>query len=128
MNRLKKGVIIYARSIEECEKWYEKLKDEFKIGLVTSKSKEAFEKFKEGELDFLIGTAYYYGALIRGIDLPKEIKYAVFIGAPVNRIRIEEIDELSPNAIKVIANLFRNREEIKKFIPILPTIEKRKEL
>ena len=127
LNKLKKGVIIYARSIEECEKWYEKLKDEFKIGLVTSKSKEAFEKFKEGELDFLIGTAYYYGALIRGIDLPKEIKYAVFIGAPVNRIRIEEIDELSPNAIKVIANLFRNREEIKKFIPILPTIEKRKE-
>ena len=127
LRKLEKGGIIYARNIEECNEWYEKLKDEFNIGIVTSKSKESFDLFKKGEIDFLIGTAYYYGALIRGIDLPKEIKYAIFIGAPVNRFKIEEIDELSPNAIKIIANLFRNREEIKRFIPILANIEKRKE-
>lgn len=121
------GGIIYARSIEECDEWYDRLKDEFKIGLVTSKNKEAFNQFKEGALDFLIGTAYYYGALIRGIDLPKEIKFAIFIGSPVNRIKIEDIDEVSPNLIKIIANLFKDREEIKKFIPLLPTIEKKKE-
>jgi len=127
LSKMGKGGIIYARSIEDCEKWYEKLKNEFNIGLVTSKNKEAFNAFKEGKIDYLIGTAYYYGALIRGIDLPKEIKYAVFIGAPIIRIKIEEIDALSPAMIKFIANLFRQREEIKKFIPILPNIEKRKE-
>ncbi|MCD6447426.1 MAG: reverse gyrase [Thermoplasmata archaeon] len=127
LKKLGSGGIIYARSSEEAEEWHEKLKEDFQIGLVTAKSKKAFQDFKEGKLDFLIGTAYYYGALIRGIDLPKEIKYAVFIGAPVIRIRIEDIDSLSPNMIKFIASLLREREEIKKFVPLLPTIEKRRE-
>ena len=126
LSKIKKGGIIYARSVEEAEKWHEKLKD-YRVGLVTSKSKKSFELFKEGKLNFLIGTAYYYGVLTRGIDLPKEIKYAIFVGAPVNKIKIDELDNLSPNMIKFLANLLRDDEEIKKFIPFLQTIERRKE-
>lgn len=127
LKKLGGGGLIYARSSEEAEEWHEKLKDDFRIGLVTAKSKKAFKDFKEGKLDFLIGTAYYYGALIRGIDLPKEIKYAIFIGAPAIKISIEDIDSISPNLVKFIASLLRGREEIKNFVPLLPTIEKRKE-
>ncbi len=126
LSKIGRGGIIYARSIEEAEKWHEELK-EFKVGLVTSKNKEAFELFKDGKLNFLIGTAYYYGVLTRGIDLPEEIKYAIFIGAPVTKIRIDGIDELPPSMIKFIASALREDEEIKKFIPFLQTIEKRKE-
>lgn len=127
LRKMGKGGIIYASGIGECEKWYEILKDEFKIGKVTSKNKEEFIKFKKGEIDYLIGTSYYYGVLTRGIDLPKEVKYAVFINCPLIKIKIEEIENLNSSMIKFIAGLLRKREEIKKFIPLLPTIEKRKE-
>ncbi len=127
LEKMGKGGIIYAGSIEECERWYERLKNDFRIGKVTSKSKKEFIKFKNGEVDYLIGTSFYYGVLTRGIDLPHEIKYAVFINCPVIRIKIDEIDNLPSGMIKFLASLLRKREEIKKFIPILPNIEKRKE-
>ncbi|MEM2223857.1 MAG: reverse gyrase [Acidilobaceae archaeon] len=41
-----------------------------------------FEAFINGELDVLVGVANYYGALVRGIDLPERVKHAVFIGVP----------------------------------------------
>lgn len=127
LSALESGGLIYARSVDECKRWYEVLKTQFRVGIVSSGEKEDFKLFKGGKLDFLIGTSHYYGALIRGIDLPMEIKYAIFIGAPVSRIKVEDIDNASPGIIKLIASLFREEEEVKKFLPMLPSIERRKE-
>ncbi|NPA76720.1 MAG: reverse gyrase, partial [Candidatus Diapherotrites archaeon] len=38
--------------------------------------------FQRGDLDVLVGMAAYYGAIVRGIDLPERVRYAVFTGVP----------------------------------------------
>ncbi|HLI46295.1 MAG TPA: reverse gyrase [Geobacterales bacterium] len=52
--------------------------------VVSSKTnaRKILEKFEKGELDILIGYATFYGPLVRGIDLPSKIKYAIFLGVP----------------------------------------------
>jgi len=52
-----------------------------KAGLALSGSR-AFEKFKRNEIEILVGVASYYGILVRGIDEPLKIKYAIFLGVP----------------------------------------------
>ncbi len=128
LRRLGRGGIIYARSVEEAERLFEILKDEFKIGLVTSGRKKDFELFERCEIDHLIGTAYYYGTLVRGLDLPEKIRFCVFYGAPIFRVRVEDVDEASVGVVKILAMIFRENEEIKKFIPYLAVIDKRPKL
>jgi|Deesub1362B_J571_1020462.scaffolds.fasta_scaffold00053_6 reverse gyrase len=125
------GGIIFARNGEEAEEIYRKLseisKPQLKIGLVTSGRTKDYELFEKGEIDYLIGTAYYYGTLVRGLDLPERIRFAVFYGAPVFRVRIEDIDSTSPGIIKTLAFIFRESEEVKPFLQILPTIDRKPE-
>ena len=119
------GGIIYARTSEEAEKIYDGLKDEFRVGLVTAGKSKDFEKFAEGQLDYLIGTAHYYGTLVRGLDLPERIRFAVFVGCPSFRVKVEDIDSLKPTMLRVLAIMYRNIPEIER---ILPKLEKQPEL
>ncbi len=120
-----KGGIIYATSSEEAEKIYERLKSKFRIGIVTAEKKKDYELFEKGELDYLVGTAYYYGTLVRGLDLPEKIRFTIFYGCPAFRIRIEDIDNVSEKMIRILALMFRDDDRLKKFIPILPSIERK---
>ncbi len=47
------------------------------------------EKLHRGEIDLLVGTASYYGVMVRGIDEPLRVKYAIFIGVPKHIIPLE---------------------------------------
>jgi len=77
LKKMGTGGIIYARSTEEAEKLYEILKEKnLKIGIVTAGKKKDYELFEKGEIDYLVGTAYYYGTLVRGLDLPERIRFA----------------------------------------------------
>lgn len=125
LRQMGKGGIIYATSSEEAEKIYERLKNKFRIGIVTAEKKKDYERFEKGELDYLVGTAYYYGTLVRGLDLPEKIRFTVFYKCPVFRIRIEDIDSISENLVRILALIFRDDERVKKFVPILPSIERR---
>ena len=40
------------------------------------------DRFAAGEIAVLVGVANYYGTLVRGLDLPARVKYAVFAGVP----------------------------------------------
>ena len=122
LRRMGKGCVIYARSVEEAEEYYRLLRDEFKIGLVISKRKSDYELFEKGELDHLIGTAYFYGVLVRGLDLPERIRYVLFIGAPVIKLRFEE---LTPRIIKMLALTFRRNKDIRRYLHLLPSLERR---
>ena len=124
LKKLGTGGIIYTRTAEEAEKIHKSLKDEFRVGIVTSKRKSDFERFVNGEIDHLIGTAHYYGTLIRGLDLPERIRFAVFVGCPVFRVTVEDIDSLSPQMLRLLAHLYRNVKEIEN---ILPAVEKHTE-
>ena len=97
---------------------YEALKNYFKIGIVKADRKKDFERFKNCEIDYLIGTAYYYGTLVRGLDLPEKIRFAVFYGCPTFKVKIEDIDNVSEGIIKTLAFIFQEHEEVKKFLPI----------
>ena len=49
----------------------------------------AIEKFASGEVDILIGKASPYGLLVRGLDLPERVRYAIFIKVPKFGVRLE---------------------------------------
>jgi len=40
------------------------------------------KRFLSGELDYIVGKASFYGALVRGLDEPLRIRNAVFVGVP----------------------------------------------
>ncbi|WP_456478337.1 reverse gyrase [Geoglobus ahangari] len=122
-----RGGIIYAQSSEDAERIHEQLRDEFRIGIVSSKSKKDYELFERGELDYLVGTAYYYGTLVRGLDLPEIIRFVVFVKAPVFRVRIDDIDSISPNMLRVLALIFREDERVKRFVPYLNSLSQSQE-
>lgn len=52
--------------------------------------KKPVRKLEEGEADVLVGVASYYGVIVRGVDLPNVIKYAIFVGIPKQRILLEK--------------------------------------
>ncbi|MEM4518897.1 MAG: reverse gyrase [Sulfolobales archaeon] len=51
-----------------------------------SRNVKVINEFIEGKLSVLVGVATYYGVLVRGIDLPEIIRYAVFVGVPRHKI------------------------------------------
>ncbi len=113
MRKMGEGGIIYAKSVEDAEKLYSELKDEFRIGLVSGNAKEkAYEGFEKGELDYLVGTSYYYGTLVRGLDLPERIKFAIFVGAPAFTVRVEDVDSVSPRMLRILKIVFGLPEEM----------------
>ncbi len=103
------GGLIFTPTAEEAEKLMEKLKN-FRVGLVVSQNKEAYERFKKGEVDYLVGVATPYGSLIRGIDLPERIKFAVFYGMPSFRVGAEDIDSLSERLLIILAYLLGDED------------------
>jgi len=106
LKKIGSGGIIYARNSEEAEKIYELLRKDFKIGIVTATKKADYEKFARGELDYLVGTAYYYGTLVRGLDLPERIRFTVFVGCPSFRVTVEDLEKLSPQMIRLLARIY----------------------
>ncbi len=123
LEKLGDGGIIYARSLEECEELKERLKD-FKVGIVTSKNLKDFEAFLKGELKHLIGTAHHYGALVRGLDLPEKIKFAIFTGCPAYRVRVEDLEKVSPSVLRILVHFYKDDERVARYVPKLRFIEK----
>ncbi len=66
-----------------------------KVKAFLKPNKKYFEMFEKGELDCLIGMATRKSPLVRGIDLPQTIRYAVFAGVPKFSIKID-VEEFHP--------------------------------
>lgn len=124
LERMGGGGLIYTRSVEEAERLYEALKGAYRVGVVSAGRKSDYELFKRGELDYLIGAAFYYGALVRGLDLPERIRFTVFVGAPINRVRVEDLEKVE--VVKILALVFRRDERVKKYLPLLEVIDRPK--
>lgn len=118
LREMRTGGLIYTPTVEEAKNLQGALCAEFKIGIATADSKTDFQRFEQGEVDYLIGTAAFYGTLVRGLDLPEKIRFAVFYGLPVFRIKVEDIHNASEKLISILAYLFQEQEEIKKFLPL----------
>lgn len=86
VKRLGSGGLIYVpvdRGVEYAEKIMELLRERgIKADILVSGRLSALEKFLNREIDVLIGVAIYYGVMVRGLDYPDIIKYAIFLGTP----------------------------------------------
>ncbi|WP_440059950.1 reverse gyrase [Thermogladius sp. 4427co] len=52
-------------------------------------------EFEKGNIGVLVGVAIYYGTLVRGIDMPARIRYAVFAGVPRHKFSAK-LEDISP--------------------------------
>ena len=108
-----KGGLIFVptdKGVSYAEKLLSYLRSKgLKVGLVTSEDKSALNEFIKGDLDLLIGVAIYYGLLVRGIDLPEIIRYAVFVGVPRFKfsLRLEE-----PHPVRMLQLLTTLRDAL----------------
>jgi len=76
-----------------------------KAAVVYAKEKEAINDFIEGKVDVLIGIAIYYGLLVRGLDLPHIIRYAIFVGVPHFRFSLDVEEALPSRLLQVSFNI-----------------------
>jgi reverse gyrase len=86
-----------------------------KVKAFLKPDKKVFEDFKIGNLDALIGMVTTKSPLVRGIDLPARIRYAIFVGVPKFVVRIK-IEEFHPTKWLMLLNNIQQaiREEYKK--------------
>jgi len=109
--RLGKGGLVFVQPGTPAERVNLLLKELENRGIrakfVTSKNKKDIEAFENGEVDVLIGYAMYYGLLVRGIDLPHVIRYAVFADVPHFRFAAD-VEEASPLRLLQLAQVFRS--------------------
>ncbi|AJC70975.1 reverse gyrase [Thermococcus guaymasensis DSM 11113] len=93
LKRLGKGGLVFVpidQGLSYAEELVNYLREKgFAVELASSKNKKAVERFENGEADYLVGVATYYGSIVRGLDLPHLIRYAVFTGVPKFRFSID---------------------------------------
>ncbi len=84
IRKLGSGIVFVASGRDR--EFVKKLRDVLEAsGLrvaVAKSGTRAVDKFRRGEVDVLIGTASYYGILVRGLDEPLRVKFTVFVGIP----------------------------------------------
>ncbi|AEH24362.1 reverse gyrase [Pyrococcus yayanosii] len=114
LQKLGKGGLIFVpidKGIEYAEKLTEFLKERgFRVELVSARSKKGLELFERGEVDHLVGVATYYGTIVRGLDLPHLIRFALFTGIPKFRF---SLDLEQPTIYRVLGLM----SEIIEFLP-----------
>jgi len=75
------------------------------------KSPEIIDQFSNGKIDVLVGVASHYGLLVRGLDLPHRVRYAIFTGVPKFRFSLDISEETSPTRIYMLLS------EIMEYLP-----------
>ncbi|MQL54699.1 reverse gyrase [Acidianus ambivalens] len=91
-----------------------------KAEAISSTSITKLDKFEKGEIDVLVGVATHYGILVRGIDIPWRIRYAVFAGIPRFRFKIgETMHPLAMLKMLTLISLVSKDEEVTKILRIV---------
>jgi len=134
VRRLGRGGLVYVpvdKGIEEAEKVAELLRSHgVRADTLISGRGGGLEKFVSGELDVLVGVAVFYGLLVRGIDLPEHVRYAVFLGVPRHKISLR-LEEPSPQNMLRLSTVLSEvvdegtRREIARYLPVLRRILRR---
>jgi len=69
------------------------------VKVAVAHSIKAVDKLRRGLAQVLLGVATYYGVLTRGIDEPKVIRSALFIGVPKFRVPLDTFLSRLPNVL-----------------------------
>jgi len=81
------------------------------------------DKFSEGKIDFLIGSASYYGVAVRGLDEPKRLKYVIFYGVPKIRLNLDDALNNPSLILKIGEKIGLDVKDIRKKIIFLSPSE-----
>jgi len=122
IKQLGDGGLIYVSS-DLGREWIEKVKEKLKGQALSYDEKDAFEKFKSKEVKVLIGLSHHQNPLVRGIDMPERIRYAVFLGVPKILIPAT-VDSIAPSKLlKLILSLrivlVKEQEKIENYLNFL---------
>ena len=91
---------------------------------------QIIEEFRQGKYKILVGVAIYYGLIVRGLDLPERVRYAVFLGVPRHKINISRV-EYSPTTLLRILGVLADvvpqeeRERIQNYMNSLRRVLRR---
>jgi reverse gyrase len=109
IRKLGDGGLIYVpidRGLEYAYKLCDSLKQKgLVVEVLSSKQPYVIEKFVSGEYKALIGVATYYGLLVRGIDIPERIRYAIFVGIPRHKISLTQVGFAPINLLRLLTVL-----------------------
>jgi len=87
---------------------------------------DVLDRFLNKEIDVMVGVAIYYGIMVRGLDYPERIRYAIFLGSPRFRFNAR-FDEPYPIQLAKTLTLLKDvipeeREEIESMLRLLNRI------
>lgn len=106
IEKLGGGGLIYVpvdKGLEYAESIAEYLRNRgIKAEVFSSGKYEVLDRFLNGETDVMVGVAIYYGVMVRGLDYPERIKYAIFLGTPRFRFSARFDD---PNPVQLAKTL-----------------------
>ena len=113
--------------IEFAEKVAAKLREAgIRAEAVTARkpSPEIVDAYRRGELQVLVGVAIYYGLLVRGLDLPERVRYAIFLGVPRHKINISRIEYAPTTLMRILSVLTEivpkeEREKVANYMTML---------
>lgn len=104
----------YAQELaSELNKW-------MKASAITSSNSRKLEEFESGQIDVLVGVATHYGLLVRGIDIPWRVRYAIFAGIPKFRFRLGEVmHPLAMLRVLTLLSLVLKDQEVSRVLRIV---------
>ncbi len=109
VNKLGRGGLVFvpvSKGVEYAQLIADFLNEHgIRAAVVHAKEKKAINDFIEGKIDVLVGMAIYYGLLVRGLDLPHIIRYAVFVGVPHFRFSLDVEEALPSRLLQVSLNI-----------------------
>ncbi len=118
VRRLGPGGLVFVpidKGIEEAERIAQELRNRgIEADVVVSKKSKSLYDFMEGKLQVAVGVATYYGLLVRGIDLPDVIRYAVFVGVPRHKISLTKIEYSPSTLLRLLSALLEVVEDKEK--------------
>lgn len=68
------------------------------------KKKTLIDAFASGEIDILVGVAFHHGLLVRGLDLPARVRYAIFYEIPRHIVSLAS-ERITPSSLLAIMGI-----------------------
>jgi reverse gyrase len=63
------------------------------------------EGYARGEIDVLVGVASYYGVIVRGLDLPERVRYAIFVAVPKFKFTLDSEESHPVRLLQIMSVL-----------------------
>ena len=63
------------------------------------------ESYARGEIDVLVGVASYYGVIVRGLDLPERVRYAIFVAVPKFKFTLDSEESHPVRLLQIMSVL-----------------------